>query len=252
MLEISHRNGSYANPLVGPRLVSSACQTEADGTSLSERAVEKEANSKLVTSAEAEAATLKPIPSSSTTSASSPSCTSPRNSSGSSLIMNGAIQREDTISPQRPLSSASEESESSISEDEEISFNTIKRQVRRPELKAALFCDEAGVTSNSAVNNSTSKLEPTALEINDQKLESVIQRDNGDLVNGAVLAEAVKEDNNNGLNHHHDNDDNGAKDGLKEPSAEGDDVKITSGNLVKKFVNNDNNSKDAIIESTSS
>ena len=72
--------------------------------------------------------------------------------SASSVIMNGAIQDDtndggtgtndggtgdgggtsnDDTSPQRPLSSASEESEdtSSFSEDDEISFNTIKRQV---------------------------------------------------------------------------------------------------------------------------
>ena len=28
MLEISHRSGSYTNPLLGPRLVSSSCQTD--------------------------------------------------------------------------------------------------------------------------------------------------------------------------------------------------------------------------------
>lgn len=30
LLEISHRNGSYAEPLVGPRMVSKQCQTETD------------------------------------------------------------------------------------------------------------------------------------------------------------------------------------------------------------------------------
>ena len=32
MLEISHRNGSYSNPLLGPRLVSTSCQTDETST----------------------------------------------------------------------------------------------------------------------------------------------------------------------------------------------------------------------------
>ena len=151
MLEISHRNGSYSNPLLGPRLVSASCQTEAeqlqqvfpvepevrvDESGSGNNSFNSTGNS---TGNGGNLAAVSPTSAASISSTASPTCsTSPRSStSSSSVIMNGAIQETEidgnngTGSPQRPLSSASEESEdtSSFSEDDEISFNTIKRQV---------------------------------------------------------------------------------------------------------------------------
>ena len=74
--------------------------------------------------------------------------------------MNG-IQIEDAISsPQRPLSSASEESESSISEDDEISFNTIKRgtgsklqaAMKNNQIRLADFCQGSQTSSKLSLN----------------------------------------------------------------------------------------------------
>lgn len=133
MLEISHRNGTYSNPLTGPRLVSTGCQTEIlepppqpdkDSTFNKIMAVPKVASTSPISPK-----TLndgQPRSNFSHNSSTSPDVTKV------SLVMNGAIVN-------RPLSSASEESESSISEDDEISFNTIKRQVK---------------PKSSAVNNS--------------------------------------------------------------------------------------------------
>ena len=164
MLEISHRSGSYTNPLLGPRLVSASCQTDDIITStqleltrdeLEDEDEDHSAFNPLLAVSPTSAASLS-------TAASPTYSTSPRagSSAASSVIMNGAIQdiagdttlnetgngssstsgdtsnaeSSGTKSPQRPLSSASEEEEesedtSSFSEDDEISFNTIKRQV---------------------------------------------------------------------------------------------------------------------------
>ena len=150
MLEISHRSGSYTNPLLGPRLVSASCQTDDIITSTQLELTRDELEDE-----DEDHSAFNPLLAVSPTSAASISTasptysTSPRGSSAaSSVIMNGAIQDiGDTndgngstgdadsasgTSPQRPLSSASEEESedtSSFSEDDEISFNTIKRQV---------------------------------------------------------------------------------------------------------------------------
>ena len=148
MLEISHRSGSYTNPLLGPRLVSASCQTDDIITSTQLELTRDELEDE-----DEDHSAFNPLLAVSPTSAASISTasptysTSPRGSSAaSSVIMNGAIQDiGDTndgngstgdadssgTSPQRPLSSASEEESedtSSFSEDDEISFNTIKRQ----------------------------------------------------------------------------------------------------------------------------
>ena len=151
MLEISHRSGSYTNPLLGPRLVSASCQTDDIITSTQLELTRDELEDE-----DEDHSAFNPLLAVSPTSAASISTasptysTSPRagSSAASSVIMNGAIQDiGDTndgngstgdadsasgTSPQRPLSSASEEESedtSSFSEDDEISFNTIKRQV---------------------------------------------------------------------------------------------------------------------------
>lgn len=204
MLEISHRNGSYSNPLVGPRLVSAACQTEE---MLSEKKPPphqqqspNSASFKIMSSKNQESESLCSHDDvsdgtgvkgskNSAEQCSNSNCTSPlrtdsanstnsSNSSSSStgessLVMNGGVvvqietDNAAISSPQRPLSSASEESESSISEDDEISFNTIKRGAglkllkqtsnllvaskSNPEADNVKSCDET-TCSSSAVN----------------------------------------------------------------------------------------------------
>ena len=206
MLEISHRNGSYSNPLVGPRLVSTSCQTEEITTS-EKKSPGKNSNFNKIMSSKnnpdnSELGGSSLNPENSKNSSSNSNCTSPlrpssgnsssggKDSSGnsldSSLVMNGGAgipELEDAISsPQRPLSSASEESESSISEDDEISFNTIKRGfklkqnntsnsqvadpfcsqkqsntlIQNPDTTTKspnIFCDENSTCSSSAVSN---------------------------------------------------------------------------------------------------
>jgi hypothetical protein len=125
--------------------------------------------------------------------------------------MNGAMPSSEVSLSPRPLSSASEEESeetSSISEDDEISFNTIKRQVvRRP------VCD---VFANSAVNNSMTT-SPTS-SIGDEALSSSVMNNDGDtkqqISNGVMEGEASKEEaaknednNNGGLAAHQDNGD---------------------------------------------
>ena len=150
MLEISHRSGSYTNPLLGPRLVSASCQTDDIITSTQLELTRDDLEEDEDHSAFNPLLAVSPTSAASISTASPTYSTSPRGSSAaSSVIMNGAIQDiGDTndgngsagdadsasgTSPQRPLSSASEEEESedtsSFSEDDEISFNTIKRQV---------------------------------------------------------------------------------------------------------------------------
>lgn len=180
MLEISHRNGSYSNPLVGPRLVSTSCQTEE---LISEKKSSQDKNSssnsnKIMSSKQnpensgnssesGAGSCLSPNSKNSSQQCSNSNSTSPlragdspgnsaENAKDSYLVMNG-IQIEDAISsPQRPLSSASEESESSISEDDEISFNTIKRgtgsklqaAMKNNQIRLADFCQGSQTTSS--------------------------------------------------------------------------------------------------------
>jgi len=188
MLEISHRNGSYSNPLVGPRLVSTSCQTEE---LISEKKSSQDKNSspnsnKIMPSkqnpensgncSELGGSCLSPNSKNSSQQCSNSNSTSPlracdggggdspgnsaENAKDSYLVMNG-IQIEDAISsPQRPLSSASEESESSISEDDEISFNTIKRgtgsklqaAMKNNQIRLADFCQGSQTSSKLSLN----------------------------------------------------------------------------------------------------
>ena len=185
MLEISHRNGSYSNPLVGPRLVSTSCQTEE---LISEKKSSQDKNSssnsnKIMSSKQnpensGNFSELGPNSKNSSQQCSNSNSTSPlrgacdgggggdspgnsaENAKDSYLVMNG-IQIEDAISsPQRPLSSASEESESSISEDDEISFNTIKRgtgsklqaAMKNNQIRLADFCQGSQTSSKLSLN----------------------------------------------------------------------------------------------------
>jgi len=217
MLEISHRNGSYSNPLVGPRLVSAACQTEE---MVSERKIpsnhQQQSNSasfKIMSSKNpdshedvSDGINVKGSKNSAEQCSNS-NCTSPlrtdsanssnssnsSTSSESSLVMNGGkiqIETDAVSSPQRPLSSASEESESSISEDDEISFNTIKRgaglklkkthsnllvavkqtAVNNPELadnNIVKSCDVDTTCSSSAVN----QINLTSLDLSEKSVK---------------------------------------------------------------------------------
>lgn len=167
MLEISHHNGSYSNPLAGPRLVSTGCQTdteviksdEKDPSAFNNPSVSSDASSSPPAAAVSDPL-LTPAADHSTTttctspqiSGSSPGAASP---SSSNLVINGALQDE-VASPQRPLSSASEESESSFSEDDEISFNTIKRQIKP--MIPVINCDQNTAVSHN--NHSTSASPP--------------------------------------------------------------------------------------------
>ena len=141
MLEISHRNGSYSNPCVGPRLVSTGCQTEV-----------AEAPSPATTSPASGDLAFKIINVKSPLKSAN-NCTSNPTQNG---VDNSASTASNVAGqvPSRPLSSASEESESSsISEDDEISFNTIKRQSIGPKK-----CDSTTpVVTNSNVLSNGSK-----------------------------------------------------------------------------------------------
>lgn len=164
MLEISHRNGSYSNPCVGPRLVSTGCQTE----------VEAETSPPDHPSPASGDLAFKIINKFSSPIKSANNCTS------NCQTQNG-IENPNVVSGERgvgdkaemrPLSSASEESESSsISEDDEISFNTIKRQIA-PKSK----CDSSTVTTNTNLSNGSS------------------------VKNNGSSTECLEIDNNNGLN----------------------------------------------------
>ena len=126
MLEISFRNGSYSDPLVGPKMVTRGCQTELPRPS--------------ATTSSTLSASVSAVASNSNEK--SPSGKTPLGySSGSKLApddvrptssLNGTSST--SCENLRPLSSASEDSEetSSISDDDEIIFNTIKRQVKKP------------------------------------------------------------------------------------------------------------------------
>lgn len=150
MLEISFRNGSHSDPLVGPKMVTRSCQTEPPTT----KSTKTTANI---------SDSLSPAPSAANEKSPSPA-TSGKSSFGFSSgnrpleenhENNGRASLNGTSSPNpssdnnvRPLSSASEESEetSSISDDDEIIFNTIKRQVKKT--------SEMILSKNVFVNNS--------------------------------------------------------------------------------------------------
>ena len=134
MLEISFRNGSHSDPLVGPKMVTRSCQTEPPTT--------KTASTANISDS------LSPAPSAANEKSPSPAMSGKSSfgfSSGNRPLEenhenNGRASLNGTSSPNpssdnnvRPLSSASEESEetSSISDDDEIIFNTIKRQVKK-------------------------------------------------------------------------------------------------------------------------
>lgn len=203
MLEISQRNGSHSNPLVGPRLVSTGCQTEAPSNPIS-----FDTSFKIMQVSSSSAAHLSASTAASEScSVGKPSSASGKNSTcstspndvekyNSSHFMNGAIIQEDAISPQRPLSSASEEeSESSFSEDDEISFNTIKRQV-----KPASKCDhhpEEEQAVKVVVNNADGDKKHV---LNGLNIKEDSSADDTTTITGGLESNI---DNNNG---HHNND----------------------------------------------
>ena len=138
MLEISNKNGSYSNPCVGPRLVSTGCQTE----------VEAETSPSDHPSPASGDLAFKIINKFSSPIKSANNCTSNCTQNGieNPSVVSGELRGDKA--EMRPLSSASEESESSsISEDDEISFNTIKRQIA-PKSK----CDSSTVTTTNTTN----------------------------------------------------------------------------------------------------
>ena len=164
MLEISFRNGSHSDPLVGPKMVTKSCQTEPPPPT---------ANTTATTSNIS--ATLSPAPSTANEKSPSPASSGKSSfgfSSGNRPLdenheNNGRASLNGTSSPNpssdnliRPLSSASEESEetSSISDDDEIIFNTIRRQVKKPSdviLSKNLFVNNSEVVpaEDSLTNN---------------------------------------------------------------------------------------------------
>lgn len=161
MLEISCRNGSYNDPLVGPRLTSRECQTD---DSFLERGASNNSGhssysnsqasigSKVLDPAaahgaiESDAAVLKPEATcqhcrrtSASNSSQQPTpgrANQPSHSNSSSIRPNENSTPSSSSSSsgsiaERPLSVASvssDSSESSTSEDDEVAFNTIKRQ----------------------------------------------------------------------------------------------------------------------------
>ncbi len=249
MLEISHRNGSYSNPCVGPRMVSTGCQTEEDEP-------EKAEDDNAFKPKPSAAGSLHPnvgqgddlVSNSSSTSpagGAEPSPPPPVALSSSSFVnMNGAIQ-EDAISPQRPLSSASEESESSISEDDEISFNTIKRQVKPRSPNPGLICDEETFDNSvtSAVKNNL--------------VNSSIVNSEGDIQVNGLTTSCSSEDNNNGHSHHiEDKEDHPppsidalVNNGGQESSEQPDLIRTTS-ESCKKLGNNANSAPNPDSAST--
>ena len=220
MLEISFRNGSYTDPLVGPKMVTRAIQTEPP-----------------TSTASALSSSLSPSSSSTTVDQTSGGVkiygysqtnrTEENHENGrpTSSLNGNALSTPNSASNEslRPLSSASEESEetSSISDDDEIIFNTIKRQVKKPDVmsifgiknveqKADAFvqnnfeqkadsfvehfnnCEkECDATDDehdlSAVNNETtftdaSKIEKSTTSVDDNSLENTLAEGDEPLV----------------------------------------------------------------------
>ena len=198
MLEISHRNGSYSDPLIGPKMVTRGCQTEPSNASSS-------------------TATTSSTLSSSTPINNDKSSTSSKTSVGFSS--GGRPLDDSNGGGGRPLSSLNGNSTtscenlrplSSISDDDEIIFNTIKRQAKKT---ATIFsgkdfvannngsaaddnlsddddgCD-AEVAVNVAKTESTKNVETTdAVGVNDDEVEGLVKV-NGDSHN---LADCIVE-----------------------------------------------------------
>jgi len=126
MLEISYRNGSYSDPLVGPKMVTRGCQTELPSSAAA-------ASSMLSSSATAASSASEKSPAGKTSIGFS-SGSKPLDDVRPASSLNGTSST--SCENLRPLSSASEDSEetSSISDDDEIIFNTIKRQAKKPDM----------------------------------------------------------------------------------------------------------------------
>jgi len=138
MLEISFRNGSYTDPLVGPKMVTRSCQTEQPPATTK--------NSNISTTLSPSATTTSIDKSSGIgknsygfSSSGRPLNDSDHENGRATSSLNGTASPtpiSSSCESLRPLSSASEESEetSSTSDDDEIIFNTIKRQVKKNDL----------------------------------------------------------------------------------------------------------------------
>lgn len=126
MLEISFRNGSYSDPLVGPKMVTRGCQTELPRPSATTSSTLSASVSAVASNSNEKSPSGKTPLGYSSGSKPAPDEVRPTSS------LNGTSST--SCENLRPLSSASEDSEetSSISEDDEIIFNTIKRQVKKP------------------------------------------------------------------------------------------------------------------------
>ena len=126
MLEISFRNGSYSDPLVGPKMVTRGCQTELPRPSATTSSTLSASVSAVASNSNEKSPSGKTPQGYSSGSKPAPDEVRPTSS------LNGTSST--SCENLRPLSSASEDSEetSSISDDDEIIFNTIKRQVKKP------------------------------------------------------------------------------------------------------------------------
>ena len=126
MLEISFRNGSYSDPLVGPKMVTRGCQTELPRPSATTSSTLSASVSAVASNSNEKSPSGKTPLGYSSGSKPAPDDVRPTSS------LNGTSST--SCENLRPLSSASEDSEetSSISDDDEIIFNTIKRQVKKP------------------------------------------------------------------------------------------------------------------------
>lgn len=126
MLEISFRNGSYSDPLVGPKMVTRGCQTELPRPSATTSSTLSASVSAVASNSNEKSPSGKTPLGYSSGSKPAPDEVRPTSS------LNGTSST--SCENLRPLSSASEDSEetSSISDDDEIIFNTIKRQVKKP------------------------------------------------------------------------------------------------------------------------
>ena len=204
MLEISFRNGSYSDPLVGPKMVTRGCQTELPRPSATTSSTLSASVSAVASNSNEKSPSGKTPLGYSSGSKPAPDDVRPTSS------LNGTSST--SCENLRPLSSASEDSEetSSISDDDEIIFNTIKRQAKKT---ATIFsgkdfvannngsaaddnlsddddgCD-AEVAVNVAKTESTKNVETTdAVGVNDDEVEGLVKV-NGDSHN---LADCIVE-----------------------------------------------------------
>ena len=158
MLEISCRNGSYTDPLVGPKMVTRRCQTEQPPATMK--------NSNISTTLSPSATTTSLEKSSGVGknsygfSSSGRPLNDPEHENGrATSSLNGTASPtpiSSSCESLRPLSSASEESEetSSTSDDDEIIFNTIKRQVKKNDLIFGGKLNEKNVVENADSSSS--------------------------------------------------------------------------------------------------